>query len=355
MKTVDYLIIGQGIAGSVLADHLLKKNKKIQVLNQYSEHSSSMVAAGIINPITGRKMIKTWYADKLFSYLFEYYLGLEKELKTSFCYIKSIYRPFISAEEYNECMGKSADKYYDNFIYGIESNNEKYPLLKSKHGGISIKKSGYLDIPTFLKAFQSKLVSMDAYSEEEFEETKLKLEKDTVIYDERIKAKKIIFCTGVKSMNSTYFSWLPFRPVKGEVLEIESHYKHDVIFNRGVFTLPIDKNLIKVGATYNWKEVNNEISEEAKQILEEKLQELMDIQYTISKQYAGIRPATKDRHPFVGLHPNFSQVGIFNGLGAKGVSLAPYFAKEFVDALEGKGTVDKMVSIERYYSLLSNP
>ena len=66
----DYLLIGQGIAGTALSYQLLKRGKNVLLIDKKRNDSSSRVAAGLFNPITGRRMIKTWLADKLFPYCF---------------------------------------------------------------------------------------------------------------------------------------------------------------------------------------------------------------------------------------------------------------------------------------------
>ena len=80
MEKVDYLIVGQGIAGSLLAYELEQAGRRVLVLNEEKENTSSNKAAGIYNPITGRKLVKTWLADELFPGLEGYYLGLEQTL-----------------------------------------------------------------------------------------------------------------------------------------------------------------------------------------------------------------------------------------------------------------------------------
>ena len=91
---VDFLIVGQGIAGTVLSYTLLKQGCSVLVLDREEENSSSKVAAGICNPITGKKQLKTWNADKLFPFLYNFYRDLEKELKVQFFFPKKVYRTF---------------------------------------------------------------------------------------------------------------------------------------------------------------------------------------------------------------------------------------------------------------------
>jgi glycine/D-amino acid oxidase-like deaminating enzyme len=67
----------------------------------------------------------------------------------------------------------------------------------------------------------------------------------------------------------------------------------------------------------------------------------------------GIRPTTIDRRPIIGCHPLYKNLVIFNGLGTKGVSLAPYFSAQVAQWLEGKGEILKEVNIKRFNALYS--
>jgi glycine/D-amino acid oxidase-like deaminating enzyme len=73
--------------------------------------------------------------------------------------------------------------------------------------------------------------------------------------------------------------------------------------------------------------------------------------YQIIEQQAGIRPSTDDRRPFIGLHPEHSELAIFNGLGTKGVTFTLYFSEQFAKFLESGEELDPEVNIERVFSL----
>ena len=75
-------------------------------------------------------------------------------------------------------------------------------------------------------------------------------------------------------------------------------------------------------------------------------------QFEEIEKLVGVRPATQDRRPLVGMHPTM-HVGIFNGFGSKGASLIPYFANEFVSELQGKKMVHPDASIRRFNHLFS--
>ena len=111
------------------------------------------------------------------------------------------------------------------------------------------------------------------------------------------------------------------------------------------------KNKFRLGATYKWDILDFIPTKEGKNILIEKYQKLMKPQMRILSQQAGVRPATKDRRPFLGMHPEIENIGIFNGLGSKGVSLAPFFAKQFVEFLVNGKELYPEVNINRFASL----
>ena len=62
---VDYLIVGQGIAGTFLSYYLIRAGKKVIVIDEYNPATASRVASGIINPVTGRRVVTTWMIDEL--------------------------------------------------------------------------------------------------------------------------------------------------------------------------------------------------------------------------------------------------------------------------------------------------
>ncbi|MBL0154470.1 MAG: hypothetical protein IPP93_13685 [Chitinophagaceae bacterium] len=61
---------------------------------------------------------------------------------------------------------------------------------------------------------------------------------------------------------------------------------------------------------------------------ESNLKEWLKLPYTVTAHFAATRPATLERRPFAGIHPLYPSIGILNGMGTKGCSLAPYFANQ---------------------------
>lgn len=346
----DYIIVGQGLAGSAVAVQLLKRGKKILVIDEPAKNISTRVAAGLFNPVTGKKMVKTWLADELFPYLHQFYPEVEKQTSSRFFYPLPLYRPFISIEEQNEWMGRSAEPAYAAYIDQVLMQRS-VPQVNDPFGGLLLRQCGYVDTNQYILAVRILIQRYGSLLEENFKEGQLVVTKDHVLYQDH-RAARIIFCSGTHT--TELFRWLPVRPLKGETLKIRADYSEKVIVNRGIYIVPTDQpRQWRVGATYNFHDKDPGVTAEGKKELEEKMNELVSFPFEIVGQEWGLRPTTPDRRPILGCHPEHGSVIIFNGLGTKGVSLAPYFSEVLVRWLENNTSINKDVNIERYKSVYS--
>ena len=334
----NYNIVGQGLAGSVLAYFLLKAGQNVKIFDSPDIPSSSKVAAGIYNPVTGKRLVKTWLADKIFPFLEDFYPQLEQELNAKFFHPMPLFHPF--PEVATQKFFKSDHVHEDFFDFcGVtfETINHQ-EIVKSSLGGITMKHAGWVDLKVMLHAFRAYFLDRKIL----FESTVFsQITEDTTI-----------FCEGFNGKFNPHFSYLPFNPVKGEIVDIEiQNIDIQEIINQGVFVIPLEKNKFRLGATYKWDVLDFIATEEGKNLLIEKYQKLMKPKMRILSHKAGVRPATKDRRPFLGMHPEIENIGIFNGLGSKGVSLAPFFANQFVDFLVNRKELYPEVNINRFASL----
>lgn len=350
----DYLIIGQGIAGSLIAFELYKKGANFDIINKTDYKASSHVAAGLYNPVTGRKMVKTWNADKVFADLEHYYTELERFLKAKFLYPTKIYRPFLSLEEQNDWQGRLADGNFEMFVGELKTKRDANESINDHYGGLLLKNAGYIAVSDMLESFRLFFIERESYIETVLNINKLVEADGRIKYGDKF-YKEVIFCEGNSVRDNPFFSWLPLKPVKGEIIDINIAYDESFILNRGVFMLPKSKEgYCRVGSTYDNHHLNNELTEEAKTYLKDKLAMIYQKDFEIVNHKAGIRPATRDRKPFIGRHPSRKEMSIFNGFGTKGVSLAVYYAKQFADFLINDGLIDDDVNIVRYFSFYSN-
>ncbi|MCU0440240.1 MAG: FAD-binding oxidoreductase [Raineya sp.] len=340
MKNYDYIVVGQGIAGTVFSYILLQNHKTVLVIGSKQKKTSSLVAGGIFNPLTGKGLVKTWKADELFPFMKDFYENLEKDLKTSFFHQMPIYRPYRSIQEQNDWLGKTANP--DFGIYVESDTNDKHYTsdIYNDLGGLETKYSGWVDLPKLLEAYRCFIQEKESYLEEDFDYSALEI-KDKLYY-KGVVASKIIFCEGTEAIKNPYFTNLPFSLVKGETIDILiKDATFQSIVNQGVSIIPLGNQVYRVASTYSWNPLDWENTEKAKEELIEKARNLLKRNFEVVGQKAGIRPATKHRRPIVGMHPQYPHIGIFNGLGSKGVSLAPYLAKHFFEHIEYKALLDK--------------
>jgi glycine/D-amino acid oxidase-like deaminating enzyme len=330
---VDYIIVGQGIAGSMLSWFLFKENKSFCIIDKYNASSASNVAAGIIHPITGRRIVKTWMADILLPFADKTYNELEIFFSEKFFYRVSVLELLCKTKEVNDWQSRAESAEMKEYI-SSENNDELYAaILKPFIKKIQINHSAWLDMQKLVTAFHKFFSANKMLINESFQHDDLKLKGNRVFY-KGLEADKIIFCEGAAGRNNPFWKSLPFLPAKGEILTIKSKdlvIKH--ILASGIFILPLGNDLFKVGSTFEWNELNEIPTSNAREKILSRLEEIINVPYEVAGHTSAIRPTVKERRPFLGIHSAYNQVGIFNGLGTKGALLAPYFAKQMTDHL----------------------
>lgn len=349
---VDFLLIGQGLAGTVLSYRLIQKGFKVHLIDDGDKNSSSKIAAGLYNPVTGRNLVKTWQADALFQEIEPFYQKMEDFLGLKLIHSLGIYRPFVSYEEQNEWLAKSADPQYDVFIEEVFSQSRKQGV-KDPFGGLLLKSTGYIDTKKLVIGYGEWLQSREMLTKTSLSEKELTPTKDGRWEYKNILARTIVFANGIQAGNNSFFDWIPFIPVKGEILTVKQDFTSSEIVNRGVFRIDLGKGIGKVGSTYNNSEVNLNPTEKGKKEILDKLEQLIDREVIeIIDHQVGVRPGIKDRKPVLGKHPSKESVYIFSGFGAKGVSLVPYLSNQMVNLLVCGEEPEKEVNINRFFKYI---
>lgn len=340
MTSYDYLIVGQGIAGTMFAHFLLKRGRRILVADNYNPTSASNIAAGLFNPITGKRFVKTWKADTVLPFAEQTYGALEIIFNEEFYFSKNILRVLDGPDDINLIMNKSKDPEYIGYFNPVSKTDQQKV--------IEITGAGYVDMAKLIKLYRSRLLFEHALIECSVRNEDLVFEDDRVLWNNKFFGK-VIFCEGYKASSNPFFSWLPFVLTKGEILIIHCRdFKQRKIRMKDVFVLPLGNDYYKVGSTYQWDDLNDIPTEKGRRVLSQKLDNLLGCSYEIVEQLAGVRPTVKDRKPLIGMHPEHFNIGIFNGLGAKGASLAPFFANHFIEYLEDGKPLDIEVDIKRF-------
>jgi len=316
--------------------------------NQHAK-SSSVVAAGVINPVTGRRYVKSWRVEDLIPFAEETYRDLEKDLDVKFFHKRNIIRSLFNSGEENDWLARTTDDAYQKYmlsdadVSSIEGKTSKIYAYGEVTG------SYQTEMHKLVIAYRKKLIGEGLLTTEEFDFDKLKLSDESVQYGD-LSADRIIFCDGVGGEENPYWSYLPWNGAKGEVIIARiPNADFTKMFKYRIFIVPLpEKDLYWIGSKYDWTFESGKPTEEGKNYLRDRLSDALKIPFEIIDHKAAVRPTVKDRRPFLGIHNKFPQVGIFNGLGTKGASLAPFFARQMADFLNGKGDLEEEVDIKRF-------
>lgn len=343
---IDYLIVGCGLAGISFSEIALANNKSILVVDNDSQNSSK-IAGGLYNPVILKRFSEVWQAQEQLLLMNQFYADLEKKLQVKVDFKKPILRKFFSIEEQNNWFSASDKPALAPFL-STSIITKKYSGIDSPFNYGEVLHTGYVDTASLLENYRKYLLKEKLLLQESFDYEALEVLSDIIQY-KNIQAKHIIFAEGFGMHANPYFNHLPLDGTKGELFIIKApKLDLDVIVNTSVFILPLGGGLFKVGATYNWKDKTDLPTDEGKQELVERIQEIINCDFEIVSHFAGVRPTVKDRRPIVGTHPDNKSIHILNGLGTRGVMLGPAMAKALFNFIENNIPLEREINIKRF-------
>ena len=343
---LDYIIVGSGLAGISFSETLLNSNKSFCVFNT-NKNASTKVAAGLYNSVILKRFNLVWKALEQINLLPQFYGNIEQKTNVILDYNLEVRKRFTSTEDQNEWF-VAADKqkletYLDAQIISNSNENVNAPFGFGK-----VLQTGYVDVSLLYDVYQLYLEDLGLFQNEVFDYDNLIMHLDGFEYN-GIKAKNIVFAEGFGLHQNPFFNFLPLDGTKGELLKIHApNLKLDYCLNSSLFILPIGNDNYKVAATYNWTDKDSLPTEEGKKELLDKLDAIINCEYTVLEHFAGVRPTVLDRRPLVGEHPIHKSMYILNGLGTRGVMLGPYLAQLLFDSIENKTELDPQVDIVRF-------
>lgn len=349
---IDYLIIGQGISGTWLSYYLNKEGVSFLVIDDNNQNAPSRIAAGIINPVTGRRHVEVWMAGEILPFACNAYTELGSDLGVTSISRKDII-DFFPTPQMRLSFQQRVDEKGE--YVSLEESMGDYRQWFNYDFGYGIIHPVYtVHLETILPAWRERLLQNKLLREDSFIPEALQPANDSIRYKD-ITAKKIIFCDGNSSASGPYFNRLPFAPNKGEALILEiPGLPADSIYKRGLLLAPLaTPGHWWIGSNYAWEFDNASPTPTFRIQTEALMKRWLKVPFTIREHVCGIRPATIERKPFVGLHPHVAVIGILNGMGTKGCSLAPFFARQLCEHLLRNSLIEPEADIRRFSRLLS--
>jgi len=347
MKSFDYIIVGQGIAGTILAFQLRLIGKEVFVIDKHRDDTSSKIAPGTYNPMVLKRFTPFWKVEDQLTPLYDFIDAFETSFNTSIHVPLKLWRKFASIQEQNLWLEKSEHDRLMPFMNPSFISNP-HQDVNADFGFGEVKKSGWVDFLKLISIFKKRLVSEGCFLDEEFDFNSIIIKQRSVTY-KSISAQKIIFCEGHRLTNNPFFNYLPLMRTKGELITVKlDGLNVEELIKSNITLLPLGNDVYKVGATFNWDDKDEVCSVKAREELLAKLKELVNINPIVINHYAGLRPTVKDRRALLGAHPNHENIVLFNGLGTRGLLMGPYLAIQLIEFMEKGVPLDPEVDIKRY-------
>lgn len=348
MSPYDEIILGQGLAGTTLAWSLRQRGRRVLVIDLAVEGTSSRIAAGLMTPITGQRLVQSWRWDLFWKTAVEFYQQIEKRTGTRFFESRRLVRLLANETEQQFLSRRLTSAFADLITVPDPLVNPQW--FDAPLGGFEMLVGGRLQVATFLDASRQQFAAAG-----QFIAADLVLERDIELTTGGVRlpaldvqASRLIFCQGYAPDNP-WFSHVRFNPAKGEILTLRiPDLAEQRIIHRGIWLMPLGHDLFRTGATYEWNELNSVPTTQGRDEICSRLREFLRLPVEVIEQSAAVRPILHHQYPAMGLHPQFPQLGIMNGLGSKGSLQAPWLANHFASFLAGECDLDPDVDLHHY-------
>ncbi len=331
---VPIAIVGQGLAGTLLAWELERNGADFVIHDAGVAGQASAVAAGMINPITGQRLVKSWRVEELLPLAREGYGAFATELGVPLwreMRVRRLWRNEAERRAFAEKQGGGAS---------ADNADRLAPFAgASDEQGCWIEGAAQIDVPVLLASARRRWVAAGRLVETAGNFSELRAQHELVI-----------LCTGAALRGEPALEFVPWMVAKGELLTIAvTGLEPDVMLNDGHWVVPLVAGEAKVGATYAPSDGNLSPTNEARTKLERAAETLLQRPFQVRRHEVGLRLALPDKHPVAGRVPNQPQLGVLGGLGSKGVLLAPWLARQWWNHLSEGVPFDPTIDVARFW------
>jgi|GEM_PF-946721 len=328
----NFLIIGQGIAGTVLARQLEAANKSFHIIDGPQTPSASRVAAGVWNPIAVRRFLKAWLAEETVASARTFFAQEESHFNQAFFHETGLLKFMSNAEE-----RKQMEERLESLKPFVKEDDthEPAPGVNAPEGILNIQQAGYVNVSAYINACAQQWKASGLLIQAHFEHADLKRVEDGWEWKGEL-YEKVLFCEGISGLNNPWMMGLPLTNTKGQVMELSiPDLETTHILNKQIFVMPQKNHRFRIGSTYEWSfdDLNPTVDGKAK-LLELLHKIIPEKKYEILSQDAGGRPTTRDRRPLLG-ELSEPDLYVFNGMGSRGVLLVPHLAECMIRYVQG--------------------
>jgi glycine oxidase len=315
-------IIGQGLAGTVLALRLITDGYRVHVHDDGHTTSSSMVAAGMWNPLSFVNLKVAARAPEMLACMSEVYPELESLLGISCYHPMPLVRIFPDAGSANVWEERAESPALRPFL-DLDDNRDITHCFHAPHGFGTVRGTGWLDLPLLLEKAKEFIITQAQYTVHSVTRDEIAQWLD--------KGEWVLQCTGWRLPGNDFGDDLPLMPNKGQVYTLKIEGLDETYMTKfGRFTIPLGDSRFRVGSTYEHRPSDAAPSQAGEEILND-AEMVIRKSFQILDHKAGFRPTTADRIPIIGFHPKHQRLGIFTGFGSRGVIAVPYYVQQLTD------------------------
>ena len=302
-------IVGQGLAGSCLGLEFLERGIPFKIVD-LGTGGSTRVAAGLINPLTGKNFQPSWLIEDFHPYAVDFFKKLGKKFGVDLWYPMPVMRLAETEKEWSKISSKL--DLPEVKVWLDHQRDVATPAGFIHH--VILRGGGWLDTRRFLEVTR-------AYFQD------LGLLEEGVEEMENVDLSRIL-CEGAQGLMQNQLG--PHRCAKGEILTLKADWSEDFIkVGSGGWLIPMGQGLFRVGSTYEWNQLDQLPTEAGLARIEALARKLGGDDFQVVEHVAGIRPILRRSQPLIG--KNTGGNWIFNGLGSKGSLYAPKMAVMLAD------------------------
>lgn len=335
-----------------MAEQLRSRSLSFLLFDDGSQRAS-WVAGGLYNPVILKRISAAWGAEEGMDRM-SFYHHIEARIGVKVVHPLPVLRRFASVEEQNNWFAAMDRPVLSRFL-SPQLRTDTFEGLSAPYGYGEVLETGYVNTAALLDGYRTTLEQTGALAADTFAYHDLTVSEDYVSY-KGMEARHVVFAEGFGLQHNPYFSWLPLDGTKGELLLVKAPELRltEAIVKANVFVLPLGDGLFKIGATYAPWDKTPEPTESGRNRLEEEARALLTCDFEVVSHLAGIRPTVKDRRPLIGTHPEFPNIHVLNGLGSRGVMLAPWMAECMSHHIFDQKPLPAECDIRRFISLYSS-
>lgn len=299
-------IIGQGLAGTCLAWEFLRRGGPFHITDT-GHGGSSRVAAGLINPITGKNFEPSWRIEEFHPKAISFFREIEATLATTLWHPTPILRLASSEKEWKKITSKLDFPHIRPWL-----SENKPPVPPGFVGSVELIGGGRVDTAKFIE------LSATYFSEKGL------LSIDTLADP----GPSAILCRGASGLMENQLG--KHRCAKGEIITVRAGWPQTHIrIGAGGWLVPIGNGHFRIGSTYEWNQLDETPTTAGLERITGIAKKLGGENFEVTAHVAGIRPILRRSEPLIG--KNSADQWIFNALGSKGSLYAPKMATMLAD------------------------